>query len=118
MPMVNRINIKKSKLSTCRDFAQSFSEIILSLTRRCEEIKVVFDHYDANSLKPQTRCSRINGITPVQYRVTDTTQISVLDIREFLASIHTKDELTEFLSRKLLLLTDQRSMQFPAEILL
>ena len=31
MVMVNRINIKKSKLSTCRDFAESFSEIILSL---------------------------------------------------------------------------------------
>ena len=72
MAMVNRINIKKSKVSTCHDFAESFSEIILSHVR-CEEIRVVFDRYDENSLKSQTRCSRINGIAPVQYRATDTT---------------------------------------------
>ena len=94
MAMVNRIDIKKSKLSTCRDFAESFSEIILSHARRCEKIRVAFNRYDKNSLKSQTRCSRINGIAPVQYRVTDTTQISHLDIREFSASIHTKNELT------------------------
>ena len=72
MAMVNRINIKKSKVSTCHDFAESFSGIILSHVR-CEEITVVFDRYDENLLKSQTRCSRINGIAPVQYRVTDTT---------------------------------------------
>ena len=65
MAMVNRINIKKSKLGTPRDFAESFSEIILSHARRCEEIRVAFDCYDENSLKSQTRCSRINGIAPV-----------------------------------------------------
>ena len=99
--MVNRINIKKSKLSTCRHFAESFSEIILSHARRYGEIRVVFDRYDENSLKSQTRCSGIDGIVPVQYRVIDTTQIGRLDVREFLASIHTKNELTEFRSRKL-----------------
>ena len=101
MAMANQVNIKKSNLSTCHDFAESFSDIILSHAKRYEEIRVVFDRYDGNSLKLQTRCSRINGIALVQYRVTDTTQISHLDIREFLASIHTRNELTEFLSRKL-----------------
>ena len=65
--MVSRINIIKSKFSTGRDFEESFSEIIFAHAGRCEEIRVVFDRYDANSLKSQTKCSRINGITPVQY---------------------------------------------------
>ena len=32
--MVNRITINKSKLSTCCDFAESFSEIILSHAKK------------------------------------------------------------------------------------
>ena len=41
MAMVNRINIKKSKLSTCSEFAESFSEIILSHVRTCEEMSCI-----------------------------------------------------------------------------
>ena len=43
MAIVNGINISKSKLSTCCDFAQSLFEIILSHAKRCEEIRVIFD---------------------------------------------------------------------------
>ena len=49
-------------LSICRDFAESFSEIILLHVRRSEEIRVVFDRYVENSLKLQTRYPWINGI--------------------------------------------------------
>ena len=77
--------------------------------KRCEKIRVIFDGYDKNSLKSQTRCSRINGIAPRQYRVTYITQISSLDIREFLASTHTK---TEFLSRKLSVALTHRSSKY------
>ena len=101
MAMVNHISIKKSKLNMCHDFAESFSKIILLHARRCEEIRVIFGRYDENSLKLQTRCSQTTGIAPAQYTITDTTQIIHLDIREFLASIETKNELTEFLSQKL-----------------
>ena len=49
----------------------------------------------------QTGCTWINGISHVQYRVTDKTHISHFHIWEFLASIHTKNEFTEFLRQKL-----------------
>ena len=87
----------------------SFSEIILLHVKRREKISVAFDRYDENLLKSQTICSRINGIAPVQYRAIDITQISHLDIREFLASIHTKNELTDFLSRKFSVALTHRS---------
>ena len=38
MAMVNCIIIKKSKLSTCRNFAESFFKVILLHAKKCEEM--------------------------------------------------------------------------------
>ena len=53
--VVNRINIKKSKIKNCQEFAESFINIVLHEATGCDEIRVVFDRYIEDSLKAETR---------------------------------------------------------------
>ena len=61
MAIVKQINIKKSKIKTCADFAEVFIERILDESFGYDEVRVVFDHYVKKSLKAQTRISRKKG---------------------------------------------------------
>ena len=51
MAIVNKINIKKSKIKICADFAQVFVERILNESFGYDEVRVVFDRYVKKSLK-------------------------------------------------------------------
>ena len=86
MAVVNRINIKKSKIKNCQEFAEPFINIVLHEATGCDEIRVVFDRYIEDSLKAQTR-SKQTGNLPVHYRVLEETQIGHLDTKQFLSSI-------------------------------
>ena len=65
-------------------------------------MQVVFDSYSKDSTKSLTRDKRQHGGNPVQYKIFDTTDISNVTMKNLLAHISTKDELTEFLARKIL----------------
>ena len=100
MAIVNKINIKKSKVKSCADFADVFIERILDESFGYDEVRVVFDRYVKKSLKTQTRISRTKGYSTV-YRVMDETKIDDLETKSFLSSIETKNDLTKYLSNKL-----------------
>ena len=59
------------------------------------KIRVVFDQYLPGSLKEKTRDKRTLKATPVHYHVNDATKITSL--KDFLAHINTKAELTKYL---------------------
>ena len=51
MAIVNKINIKKSKVKSRADFADVFIERILDESFGYDEVRVVFDRYVKKSLK-------------------------------------------------------------------
>ena len=52
-------------------------------------------------MKNNIRSNRTKGLSAVYYKVSDTTRISHLLTKRFLLSTKTKNELTEYLSKKL-----------------
>jgi len=101
MAFVNSVDIKKSQIKNCRDFANCFLNIINAEIKECNEVQIIFDRYDPKSLKSNTRANRTKGLMSVHYKVSDSTKIGHLATKEFLSSIKTKMELTEYLSIKL-----------------
>ena len=83
MAIVNKINIKKSKIKTCADFAELFVERILDESFGNDKVRAVFDRYVKKSLKTQTRISRTKGYSTV-YRVMDETKIDDLETAIFI----------------------------------
>ena len=94
MAFVNAVDIVKSQIKNCKDFVRTFLNIIQS------EINI-FDCYDPQSLKSNTRANRTKGLSAIRYKIADSTKIGHLKTKEFLSSIETKMELTEYLSLKL-----------------
>ena len=109
MAISNKINIKKSKIKTCADFAEVFAERILDESFRYDEVRVVFDRYVQKSSKTQKRISRTIGYSTV-YRVMDETKIDNLVTKSFLSSIETKNDLTKCLTHKLANAFSERSI--------
>ena len=61
MAIVIKINIKKSKIKSCADFAEMFVDRILDESFGYNEVRVIFGHYVEGSLKAQTRIGRTGG---------------------------------------------------------
>ena len=69
--------------------------------RGFNEVWVIFDHwYIEESFKVGTRSGRTGGET-ARYKIADDTCIEHLTTKKFLSDIHTKNELTKYLSKKL-----------------
>ena len=83
------------------EFASNFMDIIDKQASGFQEVHVIFDRYDTDSLKNVTREDRTKHFIAVHYKVDDSTKIAHLDTKEFLASIQTKSEFTKYLSEKL-----------------
>ena len=101
MAIVNKIDIKKNNINNCLDFAFSFVHLVEREVSQFDEVRVIFDRYDEDSLKSTTRDSRTKNYSAVHYKISDSTRIGHLKTKQFLASIDTKNELTEYLSKKL-----------------
>ena len=86
MAIVNHINIKTSKITSCDEFGNAFTNIILNEAKRYDKIRVVFGWHDDKSLETYTRAKQTHGIS-VQYCVTKEIQIWHLITKEFLSSI-------------------------------
>lgn len=65
------------------------------------EIRLVFDRYVKDSLKARTHRKRASG-TGVRYRISDKTSISNVNLKQLLSHIETKQEITIYLSNKLI----------------
>ena len=55
----------------------------MDLTTNYDEVKVVCDNYEKNSLKTVTRVSRNAGIAPVSYIVDDQTNTIDISMSQF-----------------------------------
>ena len=93
--------VANSQITNCDDSAKCFTDMITNEIEDCDELWVGFDRYDSHSLKNNTRSNRAKGISGVHYNVSYTTRRSQLSLKQFLSSIITKNELTEYLSKKL-----------------
>ena len=65
-----------------------------------DKVRVVFDRYISSSLMAQTRDKRTKRKT-TYYHVKDSTLIKNVTLKHFLSDVRTKEELTEYLAKKL-----------------
>ena len=65
-----------------------------------DEVRMIFDRYETRSLKSITRANHTKGLSAVHYKVSDAAKIGHLETKQFLSSIDTKNELTEYLSKQ------------------
>ena len=100
MAVVNRIDIKKSRIKTCKEFATTFCNITFAESEGFDEVRIIFDRYDKKLLKNQARSKRTHG-KAVQYHIQDEAIIGHLTTNQFLSSTETKNKLTAFLSHKI-----------------
>ena len=105
MAIVNALPKEKNTdfpIKTCHDLAELFIRQLLSKCHGYDEVRLVFDRYTANSLKWMTREGRKKGIKSVQYRITDSSVIKDVKLKELLSDVETKKELTIYLAEKTL----------------
>ena len=107
MVIVQSIDIKALKLTTCEDIGFFFFNKIKSLTKGFQQIHIVFDTYKEPSLKSATRERRRRGEMAVKYKVSPKLDISKLTIKKLLTHIETKKDLKKYLSN----LCSERLMQ-------
>ena len=101
MAFVNKVGIKPSQVHICLDFAECLINIINNETKVYDEVRIIFDKYGPELLKVNTRATCTLGLSAVRYKISDNTKIGHLETKEFISSIETKNDLTEYLSEKL-----------------
>ena len=101
MAFVNKVNIKKNYIRNCEEFASCFIDIIDKETAEYYVVRIIFFRYQKDSLKGNTREARTKGYSAVHYKASNATKIDPLETKDFLSSIETKKELTQYLSLKL-----------------
>ena len=90
MTIVNKIDIKKSDIKNCLEFASNFMNIIDKHASGFQKVRIIFDRNDTDSLKNVTRKDRTKQFKAIHYKVTDSTRIAHLDTKRFSVSIQTK----------------------------
>ena len=75
MAIVNNFDIKSESIENCAEFASILCKRVKNRAFKFDEVRIIFDRYDVKSVKANTRAGRIEGITPVHYKVTDSTRI-------------------------------------------
>ena len=83
----------------CSDFAAAFVRWIKKMISEYNEGRIIFDRYEENSLKAQTRSKRCAGIDPVKFDIKDSTNIKLVPLKTLLSHIETKSKLTEYLGK-------------------
>ena len=100
MALVQELGIRKGTKS-CLELASAFIYKLCLMTKGHDEIHLVFDRYDLQmSLKDATRARRVLGTKTITYHVTDSTSLTNVTAKQFLAGNKTKDELTTYLANK------------------
>ena len=88
-------------MRTCNDFAQIFIERLSTISVNYDDVRLVFDKYIDSSLKDKMRQKRTKGKS-TYHRVTDSTVIQIIMLKNFLSNILTKADLTKYLAMKCL----------------
>jgi hypothetical protein len=101
-------------VNQCSDIAKHFSDCILEKYNpdKYDEVHLVFDRYDVpQSLKTSTRERRQGGKPPVAYRITDTTNIARVPMKQLISHVDTKKELSTYFAHKTLECARGRGMK-------
>ena len=96
--------IKKRRLSTVKDLAQSLNDRLTSLTAGLSEVILVLDTYmyKPDSLKNKTRERGRQYTAPIQYKIADGTNIKHTPLTQFLSHEKTNADLTDYLAKAIL----------------
>ena len=100
MVVVQKLTKKPATVITVKNLSEWFYDRVMSLTKDCHEVILVFDTYKPDSLKRITREKRRQGKDPVQYQIRDETDIHNIPMNRFLSHDQTKAHLTEYLASK------------------
>jgi hypothetical protein len=71
---------------------------VMEMVQNFDEVRLVFDRYIKDSLKERTRKKRTSG-KEVRYKVSYSTNIANITLKELLSHIETKQQLTEYLAK-------------------
>ena len=95
---------KPEHVKTCLQLACHFIERFWEKYETHDEVHLVFDRYDIGdvSLKASTRERRLAGNKAVAYHITDTSSIAKVSMKNLLAHVKTKDEMTAYLAERIL----------------
>ena len=95
-----------SKTKQCAKHLRSFrnfcSNKLKESTDNTMNFIIVIDSYHEQSLKNITRDKRLHGTAATKYKIYDNTDMSTMNMKKKLSHIDTKDQLTEYLSAKLM----------------
>ena len=69
--------------------------------RHYNQGRIIFDEYKSGSLKDKTMAKRLDGIQPVEFTVSDETQLKLVPMKLFLSHVKTKAKLVEYLGSAL-----------------
>jgi hypothetical protein len=100
MVLVQKLAKKPATIVTVNDLSKCFNDRLMSLTAGYDEIILVFDTYQADSLKNTTREKRRHGKDPIRYQVKDDTSIKHIPMTRFFSHAQTKNDLAQYLAEK------------------
>ena len=98
MALVNRIK-KDVQITTCKDLAETFTHLFHHESEGYE-VRLIFDHYQENSIKDQTRNKSTQG-NQTRYKIKNDTNLHGVTMKKLLSHVLTKQDLTEFLGNHL-----------------
>ena len=102
MVLLQKIVMKPATIMTVKDLSECFNDRLISFTRDCDEIILLFDTYREDSLKSSTRNKTRLGVATIKYQVRDDTNIKHTPMSRFLLHDKTKADLTNYLAAKIL----------------
>ena len=73
MALVNRIK-KDVQITTCKDLAETVTSFVHHVSEGYDEVRLIFDHYQENSIKDQTRNKHTQG-NQSRYKITNHTLV-------------------------------------------
>ena len=109
-----KLKKKTSNMNTYHDLAIEFCNKLNSTLQKYDETHSIFDTYLENSLNNSLQRKRAGKTTPVEFKITDSTNITNISMRTLLSHSKTKDELTAYLSDKALVFAQKMERKLVA----
>ena len=83
MAIVNRIK-KDVQITTYKDLAETFTRLLHHESEGYDQVRLIFDHYQENSIKDQTRNKRTQG-NQTRYKITNDTNPHGVTMKKLLS---------------------------------
>lgn len=103
---------KPDHIVTCKELATYFFFKLRMKYSSFDEVHLIFDTYLEHSLKNWTRRKRQGEVSAVHYHITSDTNIRNTSLKNLLAHVKTKGELTAFFSREILRLAHNEHQHY------